>query len=385
MTLNFQPYQPPPDERQQRLQMLLEGIGGISQGLGNYQKQRQAGLDSQQLRDLQMAKEARETKEFQMNWGSQAPLQRANYNPETGSIAPVTPQAGARPNLIEGFEAYRKQNPRTQQVAAQFGLPQGYTPGLKHFDAYSKIQDSSNPKPVSYQAKEYIDNQGKTRIGKFNPQTGMIEKTSSDEYAPQTARGETAGNLRKEFIDRPEVKDYQLVNTQVKSMDSLFQSAMTGDMRSKNFLDQGLISIFNKINDPGSVIRESEYARTPEGASLVNRLQGSLEKLSAGGTGLTDQDRQDLVIAAKVIANERGNTYQQTRGGYMNLANQMNFDPSLITATMPEFSPYTFENTNQVNAPTAILKKSGSTGEDEMRSIERRKRISELKAKMGRP
>lgn len=213
----------------------------------------------------------------------------------------------------------------------------------------SEIQKNLRGPSVSFQKAEYLDAKGRARVGRFNPQSGMIEKSEMDPMAPQTARGETAGNLRKEFIDRPETKDFQNINTQVKSMDSLLNRALSGDINGKNFLDQSLITIFNKINDPSSVVRESEYARTPEGLALANRLQGSLEKISQGGAGLTDQDRTDLVSAAKIIANSRGSTYSQTRGGYVNLAQQMSLDPSLITATMPEFTPYQINSATRTN------------------------------------
>lgn len=40
------------------------------------------------------------------------------------------------------------------------------------------------PKAPSYQAKEYADAQGKTRIGRFNPQTGKMEQSADDAFAP---------------------------------------------------------------------------------------------------------------------------------------------------------------------------------------------------------
>lgn len=247
-------------------------------------------------------------------------------------------------------------SPLIQAFNKKMGIPSGmsradYRDSLEFDKLKAEAEKLRRPTPdsSSFQRAEYLDPKGRARIGRWNPAIGAIEESEADKFAPQTARGETAGNLRKEFIDRPEVKDFQLVNTQVKSMDSLLQRASQGDVQSKNFLDQSLISIFNKINDPTSVIRESEYARTPEGLALANRLQGAFEKVYSGGAGLTDGDRRDLVFAAKIIANERGGTYKQTRAGYVNLAQQMTLDPSLITATMPDFSPYQINSPSQPN------------------------------------
>lgn len=336
----FQAYSQGQENEQADRDRFFNSLSGISQGLLQHRQmdaaaKRQAVLD-QYLRD----KEDRDKRQFESDYGTPIDPNISIAEP-TGQVAKSSMMPGGQGKvgrgmpLVEAFNQWRAGGMKKESARPEF------MPALGK-DERKIFQESMNPntRSLSYQAKEYLDEKGRARIGRFNPSTGFIEKSPMDEYAPQTARGETAGNLRKEFIDRPEVKDYQLINTQVKSMDSLFTRATQGDLQSKNFLDQALISIFNKINDPSSVIRESEYARTPEGLALANRIQGSISKLAEGGAGLTDLDRRDLVTAAKIIANERGGTYSQTRSGYVNLAQQMSLDPSLITATMPEFSPY---------------------------------------------
>jgi hypothetical protein len=49
--------------------------------------------------------------------------------------------------------------------------------------------------------------------------------------------------------------------------------------KSLNAASQTIVTAFNKILDPTSVVRESEYARTPEGQSYLERLQGKYEQL----------------------------------------------------------------------------------------------------------
>lgn len=131
---------------------------------------------------------------------------------------------------------------------------------------------------------------------------------------------ERTTQIRKEFIDRPEVKDYVAIKTQVGAMDSLLQHATNGAPNVNNPLDQALIMTYNKILDPTSVVRESEYARTPENLSTVNRIQGAIEKFSEGGAGLTADDRQALVLGAKIIADERGNRFNEALKGYQKVS-----------------------------------------------------------------
>jgi len=105
------------------------------------------------------------------------------------------------------------------------------------------------------------------------------------------------------------VKDFTEMERYVQGMDAAMKEAQT----TKNFVavDQTLINAFNKLNDPTSVVRESEYARTKNDISLINRLRGKVGidgKLAVGGAGLTINDREALARMAQrfyVKAKER--------------------------------------------------------------------------------
>ena len=171
-----------------------------------------------------------------------------------------------------------------------------------------------------------------------------------------------ATDLRKEFINRPEVKDYVTVSTNVKSMESLLQEALrTGDESNLVAIDQGLITMYNKLTDPNSVVRESEYARTPQNLPMVNRILGAIQKIQQGGAGMTKEDREALVLGAKIIANERGGAFQERRNSYTNQALDAGIDPFRVTGTLPPFERFVInsndngavdQNTNtKVNNP----------------------------------
>ncbi len=161
---------------------------------------------------------------------------------------------------------------------------------------------------------------------------------------------DTALKLGKQFIDRPEVKDMIVVKSNVSSMDALLKSSKEGNLENQLALDQGLITMYNKITDPRSVVRESEYARTAENIPFVNRIIGAIQKIEQGGAGLTDEDREALVFGAKIIANERGKISNETRKGYIDLAGTLNIDPKLIVGTIPVFKA--FDLTTNVDIPS---------------------------------
>lgn len=173
----------------------------------------------------------------------------------------------------------------------------------------------------------------------------MREAKLNREFKAQNSKGSVQNfnattRARKEFIDRPEVKDYMIISPNIKSMDALLKAAIEQPDTNKIGFDQGLVTLFNKLTDPQSVVRESEYARTANDLSVVNRIIGAIDKAKNGGAGLTDDDRKALVLAAKIIANERGNQYNQTRKEYVELAKNYQFDPDLVTRGMQEFEPF---------------------------------------------
>lgn len=151
--------------------------------------------------------------------------------------------------------------------------------------------------------------------------------------------------LGDQFDSLPEVKDYITSSTSVDSMDSLLKKALedekvVGPEQAKaNYLaiDQALITMFNKLTDPQSVVRESEYARTGENLPLVNKVIGAIGKIQAGGAGLTNEDRLALVEGAKIIRKERGNQYNQTLNNFNQMAVDLDLPPDLVTRKKKPF------------------------------------------------
>ena len=152
-------------------------------------------------------------------------------------------------------------------------------------------------------------------------------------------------------------------------MDSLLQNSLQGNLDSHLALDPILITTFNKINDPNSVVRESEYARTSEGLSLSNRFKGSFEKLKKGGSGLTDEDRKSLVQGAKIIANSQGEIFNQTHNRFSAIASKYNLDPDVVTGGLLPFKAYT----------TDSLRNTATLG----MSDEAKQKYNSLKSKFG--
>jgi hypothetical protein len=110
-------------------------------------------------------------------------------------------------------------------------------------------------------------------------------------------------SLRKGYIDESKKIDEILRNTGI--LRSAFQN---GEYRSKDgkinrvASDQALIMTFNKILDPTSVVRESEFARTGDSQGLVDQAAGWFAKLLEGGSGLDDTGRSAVYKMSELIS-----------------------------------------------------------------------------------
>lgn len=75
-----------------------------------------------------------------------------------------------------------------------------------------------------------------------------------------------------------------------------------GETKDLNATSQVIITNFNKILDPTSVVRESEYSRSPEGQSYLNQLEGKLYQIQQGGAGLTYSALKEFVALGNEFA-----------------------------------------------------------------------------------
>ena len=162
-------------------------------------------------------------------------------------------------------------------------------------------------------------------------QNSVIERKFREE--PQKIK--MTMDLRKEFGSLGVIKDFGQVRGKFELMDSILTRYKAGDAEGNIALDQALITSFNKITDPQSVVRESEYARTPENLSFIEMLRGKYQKILEGGAGLTDEARQELVETSKVMRNSYFDLATEKANLYSTIAEKTGIDPSLVV-TIPK-------------------------------------------------
>lgn len=87
-------------------------------------------------------------------------------------------------------------------------------------------------------------------------------------------------------------KEAREAQRQIGLMNIGLEQAKKGNM---NAGAQAILVTFQKILDPTSVVRESEYARSPAGLSVLSRMEGYYEQLKEGGAGVPLKDLQEFV------------------------------------------------------------------------------------------
>lgn len=114
-------------------------------------------------------------------------------------------------------------------------------------------------------------------------------------------------SFRKQVNTNPIVKDFLAIDSQTKRLNEAVtdveEQRKTGQTPSFIAVDQALITILNKMLDPTSVVRESEYARTPGDQAALSRVKGKFQQLVVGGTSLTDDERNAVVRMARRFSN----------------------------------------------------------------------------------
>ena len=94
---------------------------------------------------------------------------------------------------------------------------------------------------------------------------------------------------------------------------------------------QAILISFNKLLDPTSVVRESEYARSATGQSALETMKGYADKLARGGAGVTEAELRSYVRFGKeVVQKAMASTVGPERKRIERLVKFSGVDPALI-------------------------------------------------------
>lgn len=217
------------------------------------------------------------------------------------------------------------------------------TGSQKDFEYYSKLDPESQKKYLEMKAAGSVINQP------------FQQRKYEEEGARKKRDDEMA--FRKEYSGSPLVKEFNEANLGINKIREAINSPdKTG------FNDQALIFNFMKVLDPGSVVREGEYASAAKNASLFDRFGIKIDRVLSGEQLSPDQ-RQNLLKAAELQFKASQDRYGVHRKDMERIAKESGLDPSKV---LPNFEgtsdPYAEhkkwikENPNDPRAAAAVQK-----------------------------
>lgn len=166
---------------------------------------------------------------------------------------------------------------------------------------------------------------------------GTVIPDPAGDAAASMAAGKEAFDrnsaLWKEYGGADAVKTYEAVK-------GGYQRVQEGATQDNGAGDMALIYGFMKMNDPGSVVRESEFQMAAQSGSLPEQIQGLVNQVLTGGR-LAPGVRQRMVEAARGLYQQTSNDMTDFNTQFGGRATGFGVDPSTILRMPEAYDPFT--------------------------------------------
>jgi len=212
---------------------------------------------------------------------------------------------------IEDFKYYQTLLRENPDQAKQFAIQAGITK-----DAGEKDDRTTAIKEFEY--------------GEKNPKFALQQKAKEDANKTKAVKDTTfkdSSDLRKEFLSQS--KEYQKVrDSYTRVVGSTRDPSPAGDL--------SLIFNYMKMLDPGSVVRESEFATAAATGSYGQRIQASVQRVLSGER-LAPEMRKDFVSKAAVLIQGMQDQHFKRERNYNSIAlkNNLPVDEVVVDITAP--------------------------------------------------
>jgi hypothetical protein len=261
------------------------------------------------------------------------------FNPETGQMEYVK-------------EADAIGRPAAAPSAPELKAPPTRTRDVKGMTIQEEMQPDGTWKEIGARPT-FAPTQGpaepeKIRLAKA---AGLVEGTKewNDFLTGKTGSGadpfKQANTLRDEYNTL--TKDFRTVQDAFAKIESTSPTG-AGDM--------SMLYSYVKLLDPGSVVRESEFATAAASGSFGEQVQGAVQRL-ATGERLPDSLRDAFKAEAKSIFKAQKGNYERVRTLYSDIAtrNQVNPQDVIPDYAAPEAVPAVDLGTGGANAPAPVM------------------------------
>lgn len=156
--------------------------------------------------------------------------------------------------------------------------------------------------------------------GQKNPEFWQSQIDLASAKAGQPVEVRTTG-LRKEFFSLPDVKNYSVMQDSIGKVRAASSNG-AGDI--------GLIFNYMKLLDPGSTVREGEFAQAVASGGVPSQITALFNKLQ--GNGVLDANTRNMVrTESEKIVGAQEQRYKKQESYFNRLARQNGLDPFQVT------------------------------------------------------
>lgn len=296
--------------------------------------------------DIALKEAEREGQGFFERLGIIPPTQQPIPDMQGANVSPATAGPTASPHIQEIIKAIFTKG--TAADVKNIGIPllaattrdskpitvggKGvYTPG----QGFEQAPWGEDTEPKAPTVRTFTEGD-KTIDKQWNPTTKQWEPLSSGpRYKPDSgpsiaSNRHVSTGLRKEFNSLGPVKEYREVENKFNVMDKAYEESK----KSGNFvaIDQALITLYNKMTDPNSVVRESEYVRTPQDMAVMDRIKAGMSRLGKGGR-LEPDTRKALMDMATRFRQVYSGKFNDLAQEWREYAIGYGVDPNLVVSS----------------------------------------------------
>jgi hypothetical protein len=252
-------------------------------------EERNRALAAEQARIAEIKAEQKKI----LEWANKATAELAEQGKLTPQMLTKIDEITEAPTETQAAQLYSDLVRETGIIALEVPALTGLAREMQDLIKIGKL-------PSDTTLDEYLEIKDPTRKLDIKLKEASLQKAYRDLARPMGALTPTQLfdrelKLAKDFEGY--AKDTREANRQIRIIRQSFEEAKEKMRKGEsiNAASQGVLVSFQKLLDPTSVVRESEYARSPQGLSLIDRIEGLYTKLKQGGAGLTPQALKQFV------------------------------------------------------------------------------------------
>lgn len=190
-----------------------------------------------------------------------------------------------------------------------------------------KMKDSIDPEQAIKAGVNPFDEEGNLR-----PQNDIVKDWSEASAKKKHTFGDLPDGVIKlataqsdKFDSNQAVKDYTEALAGFSKLKKLVETP--GKASAQN--DMALVYAFMKAQDPGSVVRETEFATAAKTGSLGEKIKNAVTKITSGNF-LTDDQRKDFLETAKTTVKGHQSAYSAIRNRYAKKAELLGVPSEIV-------------------------------------------------------